>query len=114
MRKRKRCFFRFRVSKGLSHGLIVCSVDIIIKILRHEVRRIDIIRLTQLVRRLARHLIGAASKDERFKIVIFCAVLHLLFQCHIWIFIRKPTKGKVIFKEEDWLVKAVFGQDVSA
>ena len=44
--KTETIFFRFRVSKGFSHGLIVCSVDIIIKILRHEVRRIDIIRLT--------------------------------------------------------------------
>ena len=44
--KTETIFFRFRVSSGLSHGLIVCSVDIIIKILRHEVRRIDIIRLT--------------------------------------------------------------------
>ena len=60
--KTETIFFRFRVSKGLSHGLIVCSVDIIIKIFRREVRRIDIIRLTQLVRRLARHLIGASVK----------------------------------------------------
>ena len=44
--KTETIFFRFRVSEELSHGLIVCSVDIIIKILRHEVRRIDIIRLT--------------------------------------------------------------------
>jgi len=44
--KTETIIFRFRVSKELSHGLIVCSVDIIIKILRHEVRRIDIIRLT--------------------------------------------------------------------
>jgi hypothetical protein len=44
--KTETVFFHFRVSKGLSHGLIVCSVDIIIKMLRHEVRRIDIIRLT--------------------------------------------------------------------
>ena len=60
--KTETIFFRFRVSSGLSHGLIVCSVDIIIKILRHEVRRIDIIRLTQLVRRLASHKIGASVK----------------------------------------------------
>ena len=44
--KTETIIFRFRVSKELSHGLIVCSVDIIIKILRHEVRRIDTIRLT--------------------------------------------------------------------
>ena len=44
--KTETIIFRFRVSKELSHGLIVCSVDIIIKMLRHEVRRIDIIRLT--------------------------------------------------------------------
>ena len=44
--KTETIIFRFRVSKGLSHGHIVCSVDIIIKMLRHEVRRIDIIRLT--------------------------------------------------------------------
>ena len=62
MRKRKRCFFRFRVSKGLSHGSLERGVDVIIKILRHGVRRIDIIRLMQLVRRLARHLIGASVK----------------------------------------------------
>ena len=60
--KTETIFFRFRVSKGLSHGLIVCSVDIIIKIFRREVRRIDIIRLTQLVRRLARHKIGASVR----------------------------------------------------
>ena len=60
--KTETIIFRFRVSKGLSHGLIVCSVDIIIKIFRREVRRIDIIRLTQLVRRLARHKIVASVK----------------------------------------------------
>ena len=60
--KTETIIFRFRVSKELSHGLIVCSVDIIIKILRREVRRIDIIRLTQLVRRLARHKIVASVK----------------------------------------------------
>ena len=62
MRKRKRCFFRFRVSKGLSHVPIGYFVNNITKILRHEVRRIDIIRLTQLVRRLARHKMNDLHK----------------------------------------------------
>ena len=44
--KTETIIFRFRVSKGLSHGLIGRGVDCIIKMLRHEVRRIDIIRLT--------------------------------------------------------------------
>lgn len=44
--KTETMFFRFRVSKGLSHCPIGRGVDIIIKVLRHEVRRIDIIRLT--------------------------------------------------------------------
>lgn len=60
--KTETIIFRFRVSKGLSHGPIGHFVNNIIKVLRHEVRRIDIIRLTQLVRRLARHLIGASVK----------------------------------------------------
>ena len=60
--KTETMFFRFRVSKGLSHCPIGRGVDIIIKVLRHEVRRIDIIRLTQLVRRLARHKIMTSVK----------------------------------------------------
>ena len=35
--------------------------------------------------------------------------LHLLFQFNIWILVREPAQGKVVFKEEDWLIKAVFG-----
>ena len=60
--KTETLFSRFRISKGLSHGPKGYFVNNITKILRHEVRRIDIIRLTQLVRRLARHLIGASVK----------------------------------------------------
>ena len=37
------------------------------------------------------------------------STLHLLFQFDIWIFICKPTQGKVVFKEENRLIKAVFG-----
>ena len=44
--KKETIFFRFRVSKGLSHGPIEHFINNIIKILRHEVRRIDTIRLT--------------------------------------------------------------------
>ena len=44
--KTETIIFRFRVSKGLSHGPLGRVVDSIIKMLRHEVRRIDIIRLT--------------------------------------------------------------------
>ena len=44
--KTETIIFRFRVSKGLSHGPIEHFINNIIKILRHEVRRIDIIRLT--------------------------------------------------------------------
>ena len=47
-------------------------------------------------------------------LLVICNDLHLLFQLHIWIFIRKPAEGKVIFEEEDWLVEAVFGQDIAA
>ena len=35
--------------------------------------------------------------------------LHLLFQFNIWILVREPAQGKVVFKEKDWLIKAVFG-----
>ena len=77
--KTETIIFRFRVSKGLSHGPIGRGVDCL-----------------------------------GYDIASNLSTLHLLFQCHIWIFIRKPTKGKVIFKEEDWLVKAVFSQDISA
>lgn len=35
--------------------------------------------------------------------------LHLLFQLHIRIFVREPAEGEVVFKKENWLVKAVFG-----
>ena len=44
--KTETIIFRFRVSKGLSHALIGPSVSISTKMLRHKVRRIDIIRLT--------------------------------------------------------------------
>ena len=44
--KTETIIFRFRVSKGLSHGHIEHFINNIIKMLRHEVRRIDIIRLT--------------------------------------------------------------------
>ena len=47
-------------------------------------------------------------------LLVICNDLHLLFQLYVWILICKPTKGKVIFKEEDWLVKTVFSQDIAA
>ena len=37
------------------------------------------------------------------------STLHFLFQFDIRIFICKPTQGKVVFKEENRLIKAVFG-----
>ena len=81
--KTETIIFRFRVSKGLSHGV-------------------------SLLGQWRRFSLGYDIAKQ------FLSTLHILFQCHIWIFIRKPTKGKVIFKEEDWLVKAVFSQDISA
>ena len=44
--KTETIILRFRVSKGLRNGPIEHFINNIIKILRHEVRRIDIIRLT--------------------------------------------------------------------
>ena len=47
-------------------------------------------------------------------LLVICNDLHLFLQLYVWIFIRKPAEGKVIFKEEDWLVKAVLSQDIAA
>ena len=46
-------------------------------------------------------------------LLVICNDLHLLLQLYVWILVRKPAEGKVIFKEEDWLVKTVFSQDIA-
>ncbi len=38
-------------------------------------------------------------------LLVICNDLHLLFQLYVWILVRKPAEGKVIFKKEDWLVE---------
>ena len=46
-------------------------------------------------------------------LLVICNDLHFFLQLYVWIFIRKPAEGKVIFEEEDRLIKAVLGQDIT-